>query len=142
MPSVIHEDRAEMLDTLAVLAGFLERVGCPFPDRATPDVLRISLARRAMFIGEAKASESPGDTNAQIRLLAYLRWTAAATLAGVSTVFAMCIDRANRCRWRHVVLDLTAETSLATPDVDELCFGTDAVILFSWPTCPAGRQPQ
>lgn len=93
-PSVAHERRAGVLDALAVLAGFSVELTC-WPDGTRPDVLRADVARRRLFVGEAKETESPGRTDTAERLARYLGWVAAARadLAYVAVCFGRHADR-------------------------------------------------
>lgn len=69
-----HESRRQFLDSLAVLIGCHEQLGATLPDGLRPDVLRISTARRLLFLGEAKHSESPRNRYTVERLRSYVRW--------------------------------------------------------------------
>lgn len=89
-PSVAHEQRAEVLDALAVLAGFSAELAC-WPDGTRPDVLRADVARRRLFVGEAKATESPCRSDTAERLARYLAWVAAARAD--MTYVAICFGR-------------------------------------------------
>lgn len=60
-PGTEHEARRAVLDALAVPAGF--GTEAPFP-RLRPDVHRRRTADGAWFLGEAKASEGPGNLDA------------------------------------------------------------------------------
>src|SRR5688572_5524744 len=77
-PTQLHEDRKSALDTLATLCGFTQDLAGSFPDGKRPDVLKVSIARRAIFIGEAKATESAHSAEVAARLTNYLLWLRAA----------------------------------------------------------------
>jgi hypothetical protein len=67
-PSFAHERRLATLEALAVLAGYTEPAALP---GVLPDVL---LARGdRLFLGEAKATETPGSAACRERLSRYVR---------------------------------------------------------------------
>lgn len=67
-PTAAHERRLATLETLAVLAGYAEPAELP---GVLPDVL---LARGgSLFLGEAKATETPDSVAARERLARYVR---------------------------------------------------------------------
>lgn len=70
-PSQAHEERVELLRTIAALAGF----GCDIVvgDAVIPDVARVSLSSRALFLGDAKATETSGCNATSERLVRYVR---------------------------------------------------------------------
>jgi hypothetical protein len=109
-PSDLHEARREALDTLAILGGFT--VALPsFPDGHRPDVLRLSpaWARRALFVGDAKAWETSGRQETLVRLTSYARWLTAAVGAGAVGVLAVCCDRADGRSWAKALRSLAYE---------------------------------
>ena len=71
-PGLMHEHRRETLTHIAILAGF--RASLPLPDGTVPDICQIDLSTGALFIGDAKDSESPRDAGALRRLERYLYW--------------------------------------------------------------------
>src|SRR5438270_216755 len=91
-PSAPHEERRHVLDALAILTGYtVELPG--LPDGRRPDVARMNARRRALFLGEAKDTETARRADTQIRLLEYARWLAAATPTGSTCVLAVCFGR-------------------------------------------------
>jgi hypothetical protein len=68
-----HGSRTQFLDVLAVLTGCRLRLQA-LPDGHRPDVMRYDRERNRLFLGEAKETETPGNSETRIRLLTYLRW--------------------------------------------------------------------
>jgi len=92
-PQATHERKVEFLDALAILMGCEETMGGALPDGRRPDVLRLDSRRRILFFGDAKHSESPGDTETQARLMGYVRWLSAHIGSGGTGVFAVCFAK-------------------------------------------------
>jgi len=104
-PSHEHEERRALLDSIAILAGFTMPLSSGLPDGARPDVLRCAPAHRALFMGEAKHSESAGNTNAFLRLARYSSWLLACDLV----VLAVCARTPREARqWSEAVRRLIA----------------------------------
>jgi hypothetical protein len=127
MPSSEHEGRVAVLDTLAVLAGFATdarpRV---LPDGSRPDVLRVDQLRRRIFIGDGKASETPGREETRRRLRHYAAWGVRASGYGEVTL-ALCVGRPSDAgRWATLLRDLSRETKVRGLSVAEI--ETDLVI--------------
>lgn len=83
-PGREHEERRSVLDALAVLAGFETPAEFPY---WRPDVHRRRASDGAWFVGEAKATEHPGDPAVVGRLATYLdgcRWCRASALVVLS----------------------------------------------------------
>jgi hypothetical protein len=108
-PGPVHEGRVRTLEALATLAGFLTAVP-HLPDGRTPDVVRISTSRRGLFLGEAKASEGPGDREALARLARYVIWWEQADRKGPA-LLVVCCDQLDRERWASVLSALAAEVN-------------------------------
>lgn len=106
MPSHAHELRVAILDALAVLAGYTDRVASPPPNGGRPDVLRRDPGCSSIFIGEAKDTETPAPCDTAERLAVYLRFFAAAVRAGAPLpVFAVCV-RDEPAAWRRLLLEI------------------------------------
>lgn len=107
----LHGVRTTFLDTLAVLSGCYEPIGSSFPDGCRPDVARVNLSKRFLFIGDAKNTESPGNIATRERLLCYLRWFEAHVRAGGDGVFAICVGYDADIRgWVEAIKTLVNET--------------------------------
>lgn len=70
VPSAEHEYRVALLETVATLAGFTRDFSLG-PD-LYPDVVRADTRARCVFVGDAKASESPQNPSTLARLARYL----------------------------------------------------------------------
>jgi hypothetical protein len=108
-PGPVHEGRVRTLEALATLAGFLTAVP-RLPDGRTPDVVRISTSSRGLFLGEAKASEGPGDRDALARLARYVIWWQQAGHKGPA-LLVVCCDRLDSRRWVSALTALAAEVN-------------------------------
>jgi hypothetical protein len=108
-----HDDRAAALDSLAVLMGFTTRL--PYlPDGHQPDVLRLSIASRGLFIGDAKDTESPGNSATAARLSRYVDWAAVhARRFDGPTLLMLCFGvRQHAVGWLALVADLIRSRAL------------------------------
>lgn len=124
-PGPVHEGRVRTLETLATLAGFLTAVP-RLPDGRTPDVVRISTSCRGLFLGEAKASEGPGDREALARLARYVIWWQQACRKGPA-LLVVCCDQLDRRRWASVLSALAAEVNEPIMAQAELLGRDDAI---------------
>jgi hypothetical protein len=106
-PGPVHEGRVRMLEALAALAGFLTEIP-GLPDGRTPDVLRICTGRQGIFLGEAKASEGPGDQEALTRLARYAAWWQRAGRHGPA-LLVVCCGRSEGGRWAAALTALAAD---------------------------------
>ena len=89
-----HDRRTDFLDTLAVLLGCRRYLGPILPDGLRPDVLRYGLDQDTLFIGDAKDTETPGNSATSSRLLGYLKWVAGHVQAGHGPgILAICFGR-------------------------------------------------
>jgi hypothetical protein len=106
-PGEVHEERVRTLESLATLAGFL--IGIPrLPDGRIPDVVRMCSRRRGVFLGEAKASEGPGDLEALTRLARYIAWWRQAGHHGPA-ILAVCCDQRDMMGWAAELTALAAD---------------------------------
>lgn len=109
-----HRERTELLRSLGVLFGCVQEVPGGFADGTRPDVLRSDAPKAVLFVGEAKDTESPGNTETQLRLLAYLRWiNAYIRRGGQRAIVAVCFGTAAHTkRWRDTLAFLSVEADL------------------------------
>ena len=122
---VDHEERTLTLSTLASLAGFNKRL-TRLPDGRIPDVLQIDLEGKALFIGDAKDTETPGNAETSVRLMAYLRWMKLHVSRKKNTlaVFALCVGNASHLSaWKNLLLYLCHEVGFGTVSIQERAFG-------------------
>lgn len=101
--SAEHEERCEILEALGVLAGFTAALPMPLYDGSIPDVLRVDFRRGRAWIGDAKASESPGNRETTRRLARYAEWAVASGMPGWSTTLALCHPVSSAGMWLRVL---------------------------------------
>ncbi|GAB3332593.1 hypothetical protein GCM10027452_05900 [Micromonospora halotolerans] len=87
-PSGPHESRVEILATVAVLAGYT--APSQIAADLTPDVVRLDLRYRRLFVADAKETETPGTRHTQERLRAYVIAAKAWLSARYSVRLAVC----------------------------------------------------
>lgn len=100
-PSDLHEERVELLEDLATLAGYTVDAALWF--RLRPDVVRLHPGRPALLIGDAKASERPTRVATRARLRSYAeaahQWMSAGFMVHLAVVhgpgggWLACLDR-------------------------------------------------
>jgi hypothetical protein len=106
-PSEQHERRVDLLDDLAISAGFWCRSVGSLPNGVRPDVFRYHPRTYALFIGDAKETEAPTNLATQSRLFTYLRLIANPAVFRHGSIFAVCFGRVvDRPKWKHVVQHL------------------------------------
>ena len=113
-PRSRHEELVRLLDAMAHLIGCVEGFGGYLPDGRCPDVVRLDRRRNVLFVGDAKDTETPGNTATQCRLLAYVRWTKAFVESrGGIGVLAVCIDdKTESDRWLRLLNTLGHEVGI------------------------------
>lgn len=120
-PSLVHEERVDLLDQLGRLAG------CTVPSSLgrglDPDVLLSHPHRRLVFLGEAKHSETPGNGETARRLRRYIRAIRLLQRNGYSARMALCGDPLEAARWSRLLAQLAISERLGvdatgTVDVD------------------------
>ncbi len=103
-PTAGHEERRVALDAIAILSGFTVPGAGGFPDGGKPDVLRLTVDGRSLFIGDAKATETPGNSETLLRLHAYSRWAAGACAEGGAVVVMLCTPTVSSAYgWRQTL---------------------------------------
>lgn len=118
-----HARRSEFLKDLALLMGFFS-AAARLPDGRIPDVLRFTEDSRRLFVGDAKATETPGNIATQLRLLAYCHSIADyLRVIGDEAVFAVCCGRfRDVAGWTKGLLTLTREAGLCVMGVRHAAF--------------------
>ena len=86
-PSPEHEFRLHELETLFLLAGIQRPVY--WPGWIRPDVCHASRSRRVLAVGDAKATEVPGDTDTLRRLRRYAQQADQWKVSGWNVVLAL-----------------------------------------------------
>lgn len=121
-PGPVHLRLQQLLEDLAVLARFSRpvRLGCGL----VPDLARCSVGG-ARMIGDAKASEGPGDTASQDRLAAYVRRLAVSPGRNPDHLLVACSTAWDAEAWADVLTELAERSGLTVTDrqVRELAGG-------------------
>jgi hypothetical protein len=126
-PSELHEDRKATLGTLAILTGHVQIVGS-LPGGLLPDVLRLRPSDGSLFVGDAKATETPGNSATFGRLEQYARALERWVDCHGGGVLALVVAAVDAYRWLGVLSDLgTPGGPRARPHVDLLDTGTAVV---------------
>jgi hypothetical protein len=107
-----------------------DTLGAEFPDGRRPDVLRADSRLTVLFIGDAKNTESPGNSETQARLLGYLRWLAAFVERGAGIgVFALCFgEERHTSRWVKTASMLALEVGLEPAEQGVERFGLGLIV--------------
>lgn len=92
-PSDLHESLRADLATVAILGGY--PLEFPIEGELIPDVIRADRLGSSVFVGDAKATETPGNTATRSRLGAYARMVADWCHLGLSLRFAIAHPRAS-----------------------------------------------
>jgi hypothetical protein len=104
-PSEVHQSRACTLAAMARLTGHVVEMGV-LPEGGRPDVLLVRPGDCSVFIGDAKATETPGNAETALRLSRYARFLARYVDAGGSGVFALVVAAHDRYGWLRVLRDV------------------------------------
>lgn len=118
-PTSAHESRVAELETLAALAGFVGLVVLPW--RLRPDVVRICPGNGALFLGDAKHTETAGCRATRARL----RWYGLIALslhARRTITVALAVPAgASIADWQEVLVRaVAADTVCASPKTTSL----------------------
>ena len=104
-PSAAHEARAQTLSTMATLTGHVVEIDA-LPEGGRPDVLLVRPGDRSIFIGDAKASETPGNADTARRLMQYTAFLARYVGAGGSGVVALAVPTRDPYGWLWLFRDV------------------------------------
>ena len=129
-PGPKHEERRRTLDALAILGGCREPLLPFFPDGRRPDVLRFDRARRHLFVGDAKDTETPGCRDTRVRLGLYASWLQAnALVAGIGTL-ALCHPADAGGRWLDLLEVVAEEQGFTSAGARQRLLDAETVV--SW----------
>lgn len=107
-PSAVHETRARTLAAMATLAGHVIEIDA-LPNGGRPDVLLVRPGDCSVFIGDAKATETPGNTETAQRLMRYTAFLRRYVDAGGSGVVALAVPVGDLYGWLRVLRDVCAQ---------------------------------
>lgn len=113
-PGAVHIHLQQLLEDLAVLAGFSRPVR--LGGGLVPDLARSS-AGGARMIGDAKASEGPEDTASQDRLAAYVRRLAGSPGRRPDHLLVACPTARDAAAWADVLTGLAGRSGLTVIDL-------------------------
>lgn len=133
-PGPRHEERRRTLETLAILGGCREPLLPFFPDGRRPDVLRFDRARRHLFVGDAKDTETPGCRETHIRLSGYAAWLRANALVAGTGTLALCHPPGSALRWRELLETIARAHGFDGVTGEQRLLDADAVV--SWVDLP------
>lgn len=115
-PTREHEQRREILQDVARLAGFCRDLRTIPGTRLAPDVFSMRPEGRSLFLGEAKHTESPDNWATFERLLGYLSALKPVLDNRVcrGLVMAVCFDPSfSSARWRSVLYTCVSTAGLS-----------------------------
>lgn len=112
-PSELHDRRAATLATIATLTGHVLPLAA-LPDGSIPDALRLRPTDGSLFVGEAKATETPGNVETSRRLDHYARHLTGWVAARGSGVLALAVDECEAYDWLRVLRCLCPRAAHAT----------------------------
>ena len=129
-PGTPHARRLDVLVELAVLAGFVERLA-QLPDGSIPDVLRVEPWSGAVFLGDAKDTETPGCAATRARLLGYAAWFSALPRRRLArSVMALCFGEPRHAtEWGEALRDLFDRVGVVGYAIEEHRIDADAIVV-------------
>lgn len=105
MPSTEHENYVEILNDVAMMMGFSASLAV-LPDGTRPDVLRFNFATNGVFLGDAKATESPNCIATRLRYQCYVDWLSASRAAMNASVCGICFGECGTAPgWKGLLVD-------------------------------------
>lgn len=135
-PTVVHEERARALGSLADLAGFGDELAWEASVR--PDVLRFSIRHRALFVGDAKATETAGTTGTLDRLGRYVHAAAPVLYSGSGMWLVVahgCPDQA--AAWADTLRRVLRSRHLPASRLAAQVLDADLALAWAWVPAPA-----
>jgi hypothetical protein len=137
-----HLVREKFLRSLAVMTGF--QLTLPsLPNGYVPDVVQLNLWDRSCFIGDAKASETPGNCQTRVRLTRYLSWLHQYGYENSTrVVFAICHGKpAQVVLWQAAVSEILGESGFYSNNVEHRSFAPDIQLLWYVHSFKLMRKP-
>jgi hypothetical protein len=121
MPRPLHENRAELLFALACLLGLSSRRRFLNP-RTIPDVIAMNPSGTALFVADAKCSETPTDVACKARIYRYVQLIGEQLQHSVNiAIFCICYgNNSHTDDWQEVVLAAAREHRLVAAGSVEL----------------------
>jgi hypothetical protein len=113
-PSNAHEDQVDILHNIAILMGFSVPLVL-LPDGSRPDVCRFDVATNGVFVGEAKATESPMCKATRVRYVNYIRWLVISRAHLSSSICAVCFGGLDKTiLWENFLKEVLKESQITS----------------------------
>lgn len=109
-PSALHEHRAATLSTVATLTGHTDLLAALI-DGSRPDVLQLRPTDGSLFLGDAKATETPGNAETFARLSRYADFLCVWIGTGSPVVLALIVPDGDAYGWLRILRDLCVRPS-------------------------------
>jgi hypothetical protein len=128
-PGARHEERVRLLRSLAILSGYIKAASLNASCR--PDVFQVNPSARAVFLGEAKHSETSGKLETRLRLAHYLDGVAAWCRFGFSARFVICASGGRRIAytWERALLELGPRRNLSVVGLEATTISADDFVV-------------
>lgn len=145
-PSPAHELRVRELESLATLSGITGAVQLGL--LAEPDVVRVDLGRRLLFVGDAKETETPGNRRTRSRLASYVREADLVLAKGGTCVIAIAHPVPSSARrWANLLNGILEgaglpASSVTSCTIDSTITVTAAVARRPCPSAGVCRDPR
>ena len=136
-PSELHELRVRYLETLATLVGHTSEIQLYRGNR--PDVVRADPRRLGLFIGDAKASESPGCRETRRRLAEYISSADVWLRAGYTANLAICHGAERNESWAALLNSLADWSGYSAQRLNVYRLDRDTSVTSVEVGGPAGR---
>lgn len=128
-PSILHEDRVVVLRDLADLSGYV--VTSQLAANPRPDLVRLHRSVPAILVADAKATETPGNLETQVRLLGYVGAVAPWLQVEFAVRIALCHGPDPHRRWVTTLEKLAdlAGVSIVRHDMSEIDHDTSVSVV-------------
>ncbi len=136
-PTLEHNQRREILQDVALMAGFYRDLRAIPGTRLIPDVFFMRPESRSFFLGEAKHTESPDNYATFERLHKYLSALKPAVdcRACRGLVMAVCFDSSfSSARWCSVLYACISAAGLTSESFVKVSVGSDSSVVSCWVT--------
>lgn len=128
-PSPAHESRVELLRSLGVFLGYRKTPAPALPDGSEPDLFQFDPDRHRLLLGDAEATETPGNGATRLRLHHYVMWARRHASNGDVTLL-LCTGAGRHAKaWLKLLLMLAHEENLTfySHGIDKLDVGATLI---------------
>lgn len=136
-PTLQHDQRREILQDVALMAGFYRDLRTIPGTRLIPDVFFMRPESRSFFLGEAKHTESPDNYATFERLLKYLSALKPAMDYRVcrGLIMAVCFDSSfSSARWGSVLYACISAVGLSSESFVKVSVDNGSSVVSCWVT--------